>query len=274
MQIQDAERDGAGAGDGGPEDGGPDESGRHREYRVEELAAEAGVPVRTLRYYQERRLLPAPRRQGRVALYSTAHLERLRLIAELLDRGYRLDGIEELIAAAGEGRDVTELLGFEWAAATPWADRNAAEMSMTELAALFPGQVTPEILAEATELGHITVRGDRVLINSPRLFDATVELVRAGIPLASILALTWELEASFDRMAFSFVQLVRGHLLDRLPGGRDEPSADDLDRLAELVGRLRPVARTVADEHFARAMDRRLTKDITEIRERIRPTRR
>jgi hypothetical protein len=40
------------------------------------------------------------------------------------------------------------------------------------------------------------------------------------------------------------------------------------------VGRLRPLARTVADEHFARAMDRRLTKDISEIKERIRPTRR
>ncbi|MFB4305019.1 MerR family transcriptional regulator [Actinomadura sp. GTD37] len=243
-----------------------------REYRVEELAAEAGVPVRTLRYYQERRLLPAPRRQGRVALYNASHLGRLRLIGELLDRGYRLDGIEELLAAADEGRDVTELLGYEWAAATPWAERASAEVSAAELAAMFDGRLTPEIIAEAAELGYITLLdGERVVIHSPRLFDAAVQLVEAGFPLRSILALSWELEAAFDRMAFGFVQLVRGQLLDRRAG---DPTPDELDRLAELVGRLRPIARTVADEHFARAMDRRLTKDISEIRERIRPTRR
>ncbi|MFD0684055.1 MerR family transcriptional regulator [Actinomadura fibrosa] len=248
-----------------------DEDGRDREYRVEELAAEAGIPVRTLRYYQERRLLPAPRRQGRVAVYSASHLDRLRLIAELLDRGYRLDGIEELLAAAGQRRDVTELLGFEWAAAARWSDQESATMSLDELSELLGGQLTPEILAEAAELGYLTPRDGDIVINSPRLLDATVRLVRAGIPLRAIIAVTWELEAAFDRMAFSFVQLVRGHLLDRLG---DEPSPDDLDRLAELVGTLRPVARTVADEHFGRAMDRRLSKDVAEIRARIRPTRR
>lgn len=242
-----------------------------REYRVEELAAAAEIPVRTLRYYQERRLLPAPRRQGRVALYNASHLARLRLIAELLERGHRLDGIEELIAAADEGRDVTELLGYEWAAATPWAERESAEMSMAELDAVFDGRLTPEILAEAAELGYVEVDGDRVVIASPRLFDAAVQLARVGIPLRSILAMSWELEAAFDRMAFGFVQLVRGQLPDH-PAG--DPTPEELDRLAALVGRLRPLARTVADEHFARAMDRRLSKDISEIKERIRPTRR
>ena len=242
-----------------------------REYRVEELAAAAEIPVRTLRYYQERRLLPAPRRQGRVALYNASHLARLRLIAELLERGHRLDGIEELIAAADEGRDVTELLGYEWAAATPWAERESAEMSMADLDAVFDGRLTPEILAEAAELGYVEVDGDRVVIASPRLFDAAVQLARVGIPLRSILAMSWELEAAFDRMAFGFVQLVRGRLPDH-PAG--DPTPEELDRLAALVGRLRPLARTVADEHFARAMDRRLTKDISEIKERIRPTRR
>ncbi|MGW5411691.1 MerR family transcriptional regulator [Actinomadura geliboluensis] len=253
------------------EDGRGRADGRGREYRVEELAAEAGVPVRTLRYYQERRLLPMPRRQGRIALYDDSHLERLRLIADLLDRGHRLSGIGELLAAADAGRGVTELLGFAWAAATPWADRARAEIAMDELTAAFEGRLAPEHIAEAVELGHLTVAGDRVVINSPRLFDAAVQLVRAGIPLPAILAMSWELEAAFDRMAFGFVQLVRGHLLDRRDG---DPSPADLDRLAELVGRLRPIARTVADEHLARAMDRRLTKDISEIGQRIRPTRR
>ena len=45
-----------------------------REYRIDELAREAGITVRTLRYYRERRLLPPPRRAGRIGWYSQAHL--------------------------------------------------------------------------------------------------------------------------------------------------------------------------------------------------------
>jgi len=43
-----------------------------REYRIAELAREAGITVRTLRYYRERKLLPAPRREGRIGWYSQA----------------------------------------------------------------------------------------------------------------------------------------------------------------------------------------------------------
>ena len=39
-----------------------DDAAGAREYRIGELAREAGVTVRTLRFYQERKLLPPPRR--------------------------------------------------------------------------------------------------------------------------------------------------------------------------------------------------------------------
>jgi DNA-binding transcriptional MerR regulator len=219
------------------------------EYRIEELAREAGVPVRTLRYYQERRLLPPPRRQGRVGWYSAAHLERLRLIARLLERGYRLDGIEELLAAADQGREVTELLGLAAAAGEPWAEGRPSSVTAEELDGLLGGQLTPELLAEAVELGYVRVEGDRYVISSTRLLETTVELVRAGIPLRAVLAVSWELEASFDRMAFAFFQLARTHLVDS-------------EDLTETVGRLRPVVRAVADEHFGRAMDRRIHAEL------------
>ncbi|ACY95836.1 MULTISPECIES: MerR family transcriptional regulator [Thermomonospora] len=239
-----------------------------REYRIEELAKEAGIPVRTLRYYQERRLLPPPRRQGRVAYYSQAHLDRLRLIAELLERGYRLDGIEELLAAWEQGRDVGELLGFEWAAAAPWSRQPEIEMTMAELTEMFGDQLTPDVLAEAEELGYIKVDGDRVTHRIPRLLEATAALVQEGIPLSAILAVSWELEAAFDRMAYAFVRLARRHLLDPLG---DNPTPADLARLARTVERLRPVARTVADEHFARAMDRRIRKELPQLNARLSP---
>ncbi len=45
--------------------------------RVEELARRADVSVDTIRFYQKRRLLPPPRRDGRIAWYGVGHVERL-----------------------------------------------------------------------------------------------------------------------------------------------------------------------------------------------------
>ena len=50
--------------------------------RVAELAEAAGVGVDTVRFYQTRGLIPAPRRRGRFAIYSADHLERIRRMAE------------------------------------------------------------------------------------------------------------------------------------------------------------------------------------------------
>ena len=69
------------------------------EYRIDELARLADASVRNIRVYQDRGLLAPPRRQGRVGIYSDAHLARLRLIGQLLKRGYTFANIAELLAA-------------------------------------------------------------------------------------------------------------------------------------------------------------------------------
>src|SRR5438477_9887942 len=66
---------------------------------IDELAREAGSSVRNVRLYQERGLLPKPRREGRRAVYGRVHVERLKLILELLERGYPIAAIKELIDA-------------------------------------------------------------------------------------------------------------------------------------------------------------------------------
>jgi len=47
---------------------------------VDQLAARAGLPVRTIREYQTTGLLPGPERRGRVGIYGPTHLARLALI--------------------------------------------------------------------------------------------------------------------------------------------------------------------------------------------------
>src|SRR5688572_29573914 len=52
-------------------------------YDLQELCAEANVTSRTVRYYIQQGLLPAPDPQGPATRYGQGHLDRLRLIRQL-----------------------------------------------------------------------------------------------------------------------------------------------------------------------------------------------
>jgi DNA-binding transcriptional MerR regulator len=63
-------------------------------YKLEELAAAAGVSPRTVRYYVQRGLLSAPVFRGRDTAYDEDHLLRLRAIKRLQERFVSLDAIQ------------------------------------------------------------------------------------------------------------------------------------------------------------------------------------
>jgi DNA-binding transcriptional MerR regulator len=63
-------------------------------YKLDELAAAAGVSPRTVRYYVQRGLLPAPAFRGRDTAYSGEHLLRLRAIKRLQESFLPLDAIQ------------------------------------------------------------------------------------------------------------------------------------------------------------------------------------
>src|SRR5919204_2336102 len=75
------------------------------EYRIEQLARAAGVAVDTIRFYQGKGLLDAPRRQGRVTFYGDSHLERLKRIRSLQQRGFSLTVIRRFLAGELETSD-------------------------------------------------------------------------------------------------------------------------------------------------------------------------
>ncbi len=70
--------------------------------KLEELAAEAQVAPRTVRYYVQRGLLPAPAFHGRDTRYGRDHLLRLLAIKRLQQAGLPLDAIEARLAGASE----------------------------------------------------------------------------------------------------------------------------------------------------------------------------
>jgi len=63
-------------------------------WKLEELAQQAGVSARTVRYYVQRGLLPAPVFRGRDTVYSDEHLLKLKAIRHLQERFVSLDAIQ------------------------------------------------------------------------------------------------------------------------------------------------------------------------------------
>jgi DNA-binding transcriptional MerR regulator len=225
------------------------------QYRIDELARAAGMTVRNVRVYQERGLLPPPRREGRVGLYDEAHLARLRLIGGLLERGYGFAHIGELVSAWERGRDLGDLLGLEAVLTGPWSDEIPSYVTVDELMAMYGGQTTEETTDRAVQLGILELEGDRFRVPSPRILHAGAELVAAGIPLPAVLDLAGQLQADIDHSAGLLVQAVATHILST-HGADWMPTGAELPQLAELIGRLRPLAQMAVDAYLAQAMER------------------
>jgi len=65
-------------------------------YRIGDLAREFDVTLRTLRFYEDRKLL-IPARAGSTRLYSAEHRQRLKLILLAKRVGFSLTEIEEIL---------------------------------------------------------------------------------------------------------------------------------------------------------------------------------
>lgn len=243
-----------------------------REYRAAELADKAGITTRTLRFYRERKLLPPPRREGRIAWYNEHHLARLRSVSELLARGHTLGGIVDLFQAFEGGRDTrdsAELLGLDPESISHFADEEPVRLTPEALADYFQGDVTAENLATALDIGYVAVDGEEFVHVSRRLLEGSAALVENGIPLAAVLATGRTLRTEADTVATHFAELFRTHLLPKQLA--DAPDGLDATRLGELLDRLRPIAQQVVQAEVGLALDRRVRAELDDWLQQARP---
>lgn len=226
------------------------------EYRIEDLAHHSGATVRTIRAYQDRGLLPKPERRGRANVYGSAHLARLRQIADLLDRGYTLASIKELLEAWDAGRGLGGVLGLVAEVQGPWTDEEAARITRAELAGKFGGKPDEASVEEAVKLGvleRVPGRDDEFLVPSPQELAVAAELYAAGVPLSAISGHLRELRGQVEHIASRFLEFTTEHVFARYLGHRPPTDADAAEAAA-LVRRLRPLAQQTVDAELARAM--------------------
>ncbi|MFE7539904.1 MerR family transcriptional regulator [Streptomyces platensis] len=228
---------------------------RTAEYRIEDLAHLSGATVRTIRAYQDRGLLPRPERRGRANVYGDAHLARLRQITDLLDRGYTLASIKELLEAWDAGRDLGGVLGLVAEIDGPWTDEEASRISRAELESAFGGSPDETALAEAVELGvleRIPGRVGEFLVPSPRELAVAAELHSAGVPLTAISGHLREVRGQVEHIAARFLDFTTEHVFQQF---LDHPPTEaEAAEAATLVRRLRPLAQQTIDAELARAM--------------------
>lgn len=240
--------------------GGEPSAASEREYTIDELARAAKTTVRNVRAYQDRGLIPPPERRGRTGYYGPEHLSRLRIIGQMVNRGYTLSSIGELMEAWENGRDIAQLFGLETAVSSPWTDEAGGYFSLPKLVRMFGGRFEPKWLMKATELGILRPEGARFYAPSPRMLRAGAELVKVGIPLDQMLDVVAKLRENVEVAADEMVLLVEQHIFDRFGPGL--PPSEEAPALGETIWRLRPLVEVAVLAEVARAMEKAATRHL------------
>jgi DNA-binding transcriptional MerR regulator len=229
------------------------DDGAATEYTIDELATLSRVPSRTIRFYQSKGALPGPRIVGRVAYYGPDHVERLKLIGSLQDRGLRIKAIRDLLTSADKGElALNEWLGLEQQLQEPWANDRPKMMTEAELQQLL-GQ-RPGAIAELTRLKQIERRGDSYLVHSPALLQVALRLDAAGIDFETAAGASDILRKHLRRATSELTEFFYKRI--GVGFGREASAAE----LTDAYKALRPLGQEAVRVVFGREMERSLRK--------------
>ncbi|MER7516583.1 MerR family transcriptional regulator [Streptomyces sp. NPDC126499] len=149
-------------------------------YTVDELAARAGVTVRTVRFYGTRGLLPppviGPRRVGR---YGPEHLSRLALIEELQRQGMTLAAIERYLGQLPPDLSARDL-AVHRALVASWAPESAEEITRQELERRAGRALADRDVDRLAAMGVLDKGPD------PDVFRLDAALLRLGVELLDV----------------------------------------------------------------------------------------
>jgi DNA-binding transcriptional MerR regulator len=201
------------------------------EYRIDDLARLAGTTTRNIRVYRDRGLLHPPLRVGRLALFNDTHLTRLRLITSMLDRGYNIAHVREMITAWEQGKDLGDVLGLETAIAGTWAAEKPQTMAIAEAKQLINDEDAFDRLV-VSGLIRIEQDGQDATVVRPKLIEAFNDVRQYGITIDKLIDIHERVLPLVNQISSILVQAGAEHVQDHIKPGVALP--DDTE-VAELI---------------------------------------
>lgn len=209
------------------------------EYRIDDLARLAGTTTRNIRVYRDRGLLPPPLRVGRIALYNDSHLTRLRLITSMLDRGYTMAHVDEMLSAWEEGKNLADVLGLESALVGTWAAEKPETRSLVDVQRLIDDDAA---LNRLVALHLVKIDGPNATLVRPKLIDAFNEVRGYGISLDKLIDLHEQIVPLVDEISGMLVRAGAEHVLELIKPGEALPKDAEIAELITMLVRLRTQA--------------------------------
>jgi DNA-binding transcriptional MerR regulator len=211
---------------------------------VDQLARDAGLPVRTIREYQTMKLLPPPERRGRVGFYGDEHRRRLELIARLQRRGYSLAGIKDLLEAWDTGANLHALLGVDIGPAA--LDETPLRLTRRQLDDRLPG-LTATTLRRAERVGLVQAHGrNHYIVRSPALLALVADATAAGVRMTEMMDLVDHLRTELGTLAETIADQIVEHVWDPLSSANRTSDVEALLRRGRVL-LLQTVASLLAD---------------------------
>jgi len=211
------------------------------EYRIDDLARLAGTTTRNIRVYRDRGLLHPPLRVGRIALYNDTHLTRLRLISSMLDRGYNISHVREMLTAWEQGKDLGDVLGLETAIAGTWAAEKPTTMAIAEARRLIDDEHAFDRLVGAG-LIRIDDDGQDATVVRPKLIEAFNDIREYGITIDKLVDIHERVLPLVDQISAILVQAGAEHVQEVIKPGEALPNDTEVAELITMLVQFRTQA--------------------------------
>lgn len=217
----------------------PDGTANSGEYRIDDLARLAGTTTRNIRVYRDRGLLPPPLRVGRIALFNDTHLTRLRLITSMLDRGYNIAHVREMLSAWEEGKNLGDVLGLETAIVGTWTTEKPETMALADARRLV---ADADAFERLVALQVIRIDGSQATVTRPKLIEAFNEIRGYGVKFDKLIDLHEQIVPEIDKISDMLVRAGAEHVLDRIKPGEPLPPDAEIAELITMLVRFRTQA--------------------------------